>query len=245
VHGYQTDTEFWNYGEEVERISLKYLNFRYRMLPYIYSQVAAVSFNGSTLMRPFVMDFPNDKKAMEQKHEFMFGPSFLVAPVVEEAQSQWPVYLPENPGGWIDFWSGNHVNGGESIDVDVDLGKIPLFVKAGSIIPFGPEQQYSSEKPDAPWEIRIYPGADASFTVYEDEGDNYNYEKGNYSVYDLFWNDAAQTLTIGNKKGKFNGMNQIRELNIVKVTPQTGIGIEVAQPQKTVSYVGKKIVVNF
>jgi alpha-D-xyloside xylohydrolase len=241
VHGYQTDTEFWNYGEKVERIALKYLNFRYRMLPYIYSQTAAITFNGSTLMRPLVMDFASDVKALQQKHEFMFGPSFLVAPVVDEGKTQWPVYLPENPGGWIDFWSGAHSMGGKTVEVDVDVEKTPLFVKAGSIIPFGPEQQYTSEKPDAPWEIRIYPGADAKFTIYEDEGENYNYETGAYSVYDLTWDDASQTLTIGNKKGKFAGMNQSRELHIIKVAPQTGTGIEPATPQKTVSYTGKQI----
>ncbi|KAA6329046.1 Alpha-xylosidase BoGH31A [termite gut metagenome] len=241
VHGYQSDTEFWNYGEEVERIALKYLNFRYRMLPYTYSQMAAITFNGSTLMRPLVMDFPFDTKALEQKHEFMFGPSFLVAPVLDEGKSQWAVYLPENPAGWIDFWSGNHFDGSQTVNVGVDWETIPLFVKAGSILPLGPEQQYTSEKPDAPWEIRIYPGADAKYTIYEDEGNNYNYETGAYSVYDLIWDDAAQTLTIGDKKGKFEGMNRTRELNIVKVAPKTGNGIGIVAPQKVVSYAGKQL----
>lgn len=112
----------------------------------------------------------------------MFGPSILVTPVVKSGIERMKVYLPEYPAGWVDFWNGASYKGGETVDVDIDLTKIPLFVKAGSILPLGPTRQFASEETDEPWEILIYPGADATYSVYEDEGNNYNYEKGNTSV---------------------------------------------------------------
>jgi alpha-D-xyloside xylohydrolase len=240
VHGFGTQTEFWHFGETVERISRKYLELRYRLLPYIYSQAAAITFKGSTLMRPLVFDFANDRKALEQQYEFMFGPAILVAPVVEPDVSQWKVYLPENKGGWINFWTGEKVKGGTTVTEPVSIEKIPLFVRAGSIVPLSPKSEYTGQHRDAAWEIRIYAGADGKFTVYEDEGDNYNYEKGQYATWTLTWDDAAQTLVIGERQGKFDGMTAARTLNIVKIAPQTG-GIDEATPQQTVEYTGKKI----
>lgn len=241
VHGYMSQTEPWRYGTEVEHITAQYLNFRYRMLPYIYSQSAAVSFSGSTLMRPLVMDFPTDYQALEQRHEFMFGPSLLVAPVTEGKVKQWNVYLPEHAEGWIDFWSGKKFNGGQAVNVDVTLEKIPLFVKAGSILPLGPEKQYASEEMDKPLEIRIYPGANASFIIYEDEGDNYNYEKGKSATFQLTWKDADKTLEISNRKGSFAGLKEERTLNITVVNPNEGIGVKATAPTQTVTYSGKHI----
>lgn len=245
VHGYMSQTEPWRYGKEVERITAQYLDLRYRMLPYIYSQSAAVSFAGSTLMRPLVMDFPTDNYALEQRHEFMFGPSLLVAPVTEGKVKQWNVYLPEYDQGWIDFWSGKKFNGGQSVDIDVTLDKIPLFVKAGSILPLGPEKQYASEDTDKPWEIRIYPGADATFAIYEDEGDNYNYEQGKSATFQLTWKDAEKTLEISDQKGSFTGMKEERTLNVTVVSPQQGTGVKVATPTQTVTYSGKPLQVAF
>jgi len=235
VHGYMSNTELWRYGEKVENIAAQYLNLRYRLLPYIYSQYAAISFNGSTLMRPLVMNFPNDTQALEQRYEFMFGPSILVAPVVEAGVSQWKVYLPQNQGGWIDFWSGKKYTGGQTVSVDVDISKIPLFVKGGSIIPLGPEKQYASEETGATWEIFIYPGKDGSFTVYQDEGTNYNYEKGKFSAFDLKWDDAKKILTIGARKGSYPGMLEKRTFVIMLPDGTT----------KTVQYNGKKVDVKF
>jgi alpha-D-xyloside xylohydrolase len=242
VHGNKSETEFWRFGETVEQISRKYLDLRYRMLPYIYSQAAAISFHGATLMRPLVMDFPTDKQALEQNYEFMFGPALLIAPIVEPDVTQWSVYLPAHRAGWIDFWNGTHFKGGQTIVADVDWSKIPVFVKAGSILPLAPKSEYSAQRRDEAWEIRVYPGADASFTIYEDEGDNYNYEQGRYSAYELTWNDAAQTLTIGDRRGEFDGMTDARTLNIVKIAPQTG-GVEEATPQQTVAYSGKQLTI--
>lgn len=245
VHGYKSKTELWRYGKEVERITAQYLDLRYRMLPYIYSQSAAVSFAGSTLMRPLVMDFPADYQALEQRHEFMFGPSLLVAPVTEGKVKKWNVYLPEYAQGWIDFWSGEKFNGGQTVTTGVTLDKIPLFVKAGSILPLGPEKQYASEDTDKPWEIRIYPGANATFTVYEDEGENYNYEKGKSATFQLTWKDAEKMLEISDRKGSFTGMKEERILNVTVVSSQQGTGLKVATPTQTITYSGKLLQVAF
>ena len=239
VHGYMSQTEPWRYGEDVEKIASQYLNFRYSLLPYIYSHAADVTFSGSTLMRPLVMDFPNDNKALEQKHEFMFGQSLLVAPVTESAVGKWNVYLPTNSSGWIDFWSGNKNEGGQFIDVDVDITKIPLFVKSGSIIPLCFGKQYASEKTEQPMEIRVYPGEDASFVFYEDEGDNYNYEKGRYSTIEFKWNERSKTFNIGKRKGNFDGMEPVKIFNIVLVSLQEGLGMNASSIEKKISYNGK------
>ncbi|MDL2303411.1 glycoside hydrolase family 31 protein [Dysgonomonas sp. OttesenSCG-928-D17] len=243
THGYMSNTELWRYGKDVEDITSQYLKFRYRMLPYIYSVSANVSFDGYTLMRPLVMDFPSDKKALEQRHQFMFGPSLLVAPVTEPAVNKWNVYLPEYEAGWFDFWNGKKIKGGQVIDTEVDIKKTPLYVKAGSIIPLGDEKQYTSEKSDEPYEIRIYTGADARFTIYEDEGDNYNYEKGKFSTFSFIWNDAERKLKITKREGEFSGMQKDMTFNIVIVKPESGTGFTKSLPSKIVKYSGEAIVV--
>ena len=244
VHGYMSNTEPWRYGEKVEHIIARYLDLRYRLLPYIYSQNAAVSFNGSTLMRPLVMDFPEDRFALEQNYQFMFGPSILVAPVVESGVNRMKVYLPECAAGWVDFWDGTPHKGGIFTDINVDLMKTPLFVKAGSILPLGPQKQYAAEETEQPWEIRIYPGADGSYSVYEDEGINYNYEKGQFSTFDLKWNDSDKTLTISDRKGSFAGMKERMAFNIVIVTPESGTGIYQPKVNKSIVYEGKSMVIS-
>lgn len=245
VHGYQTDTEFWNYGKDVTAIARQYLDFRYRMLPYIYSEAAAVTFRGSTLMRPFVMDFADDSKALECRHSYMFGPSLLVAPVVYPGLKEASVYLPGNGTGWYDFWSGKKFNGGNTVSIPVSLEKIPLFVKEGSIIPLGEPKQHTGEKKDDVWEIRIYPGKNARYTVYEDEGTNYNYEKGQYSTFDLIWDDNSQTLTLSDRKGSFTNMVEQRKLRIVKVSSRKGTGMKVSgRADKTITYKGNQMVVS-
>ncbi len=239
VHGFQTDTEFWNYGPEVTRIARVSLNLRYRLLPYIYSEAANVTFKAGTMMRPLMMDFVEDPEALAQNYEYMFGPSILVAPIVEEEPQTWPVYLPNHQGGWYDFWTGQHSSGQKLIEVPVSDEHIPLFVKAGSILPLGKAVQHTGESLDAPWEIRIYPGADAHYTVYEDEGSNYNYEQGKYSTYDLSWDDKKQVLTISDRKGSFEGMVAKRILNIVKVDTGRGVGLDAGKVNRKINYSGK------
>ena len=217
VHGYQTNTEPWRYGDDVEAEVRKYLDLRYQLLPYIYSQAAAVTFQGSTIMRPLVMDFADDSDALAQKYEYMFGSAFLVAPVLDPGVGKWPVYLPKTNGGWYDFWTGAPVAGGTTTSMDAPIERIPLLVRAGSILPIGPVEEYSGEKQEDDLEIRVYPGADGDFTLYEDEGTNYNYERGAQSTIHLKWNNARRELVIEERKGQFPGMLQTRRFHVVSV----------------------------
>ena len=217
VHGYQTDTEAWRYGDQVEGEVRRYLDLRQQLLPYIYSQAASVTFEGSTLMRPLVMDFAHDDKALAQKYEYMFGPAFLISPVLETGAVSWPVYTPATSGGWYNFWTGSRVPPGATTDIDAPLDQIPVLVKAGSIVPIGPVEQYAGEKPPSDLEIRVYPGADGDFSLYEDEGTNYNYEKGLRSTIHFHWNDQRRELSIGQRSGHFSGMLLSRQFKIVAV----------------------------
>ena len=245
VHGYQTDTEFWRFGETVEKEARRYLDLRYRLMPYIYSQAAEVTFNGSTLMRPLVMDFPQDDAALDQKYEFLFGPSLLVAPVLEPGVKEWNVYLPKNAVGWFDFWTGENYSGGQTVKSPAPLEQIPLHVRAGSIVPLGPTQQYTGEKTADPIELRVYRGEDSAFTLYEDEGVNYNYEKGARATIPLAWNEKRQTLTIGDRKGAFPGMLAERTFRVVWVKPGHGVGGALtATVDAEVRYSGKAVKVS-
>ena len=242
IHGYQSETEPWHYSQKVQDNMLKMLHLRYRLLPYIYSGAWQVTKNGSTIMRPLVMDFSSDTSALKQNYEYMYGKAILVAPITEAEVNERNVYLPK-PAEWYDFWTGRNIDGGKLINTEAPLDKIPLFIKAGSIIPMGPAIQFATEK-NNPLEIRIYPGADGEFTLYEDENDNYDYEKGKYSVITFEWNDAKNVLTISDRKGSFPGMLGERTFNIVKVSGNNGVGIDaVNKYDKVVNYDGKKIVV--
>jgi alpha-D-xyloside xylohydrolase len=240
VHGYQTETEPWKYGQKLEDNIRKMLNLRYRLLPYIYSEAWQVTKNGSTIMRPMVMDFNRDIAAVNHEYQYMFGKALLVAPITKPNVSRWDVYLPKS-AGWFDFWTGKRLNGGQSINTDAPLDKIPLFVKAGSIIPMGKIIQYAGEKPADTLEIRVYKGTDAKFDLYEDEGDNYNYEKGKYTIISFKWNEKEQTLSIGNKQGDYQGSLKKRTFNIILVTENKGFGIDAGSTGRKVLYVGRKI----
>ncbi len=224
VHGYQTETEPWKYGPKVEENLRKMLNLRYRLLPYIYSEAWQVTKNGSTLMRPLVMDFRDDTSAISQAFEFMFGKSILVAPVTESGVNKWNVYLPKSMD-WFDFWTGQHYNGGQTIQIEATLDKIPLFVKAGTILPMGKFIQYAGEKLADTLEVRIYTGANAEFDLYEDEGDNYNYEKGNYTIIPFKWNEKSKVLTVCERLGYYEGCLKKRIFNVVLVGKSEGYGI--------------------
>lgn len=224
VHGYQTDTEFWRYGEVVVREARRYLEFRQRLIPYLYSQAAAVTFHGSTLMRPLVMDFPSDPVALDQDGQFMFGPAFLVAPVTRPDVSTWEVYLPQTPGGWFDFWTGENLGSGRTVSSPAPLQRIPLHLRAGSIVPLGPVKTFAAESPADPIDLRIYPGADGAFTLYEDEGLNNRYESGARAEIPIRWDNAARRLTFGPRQGAFPGMLLSRTFRVVWVRPGHGIG---------------------
>jgi alpha-D-xyloside xylohydrolase len=243
IHGYQSETEPWKYGQTVEDNIRKMLNLRYRLLPYIYSEAWQVTKNGSTIMRPMVMDFGDDTNAVEQPYEYMFGGAFLVAPITEAIATQRDVYLPKSTN-WYDFWTGKRIKGGQSIKTKAPLDKIPLFIKAGSIIPFGPEVQFAAERNWDNLEIRIYPGINGEFTLYEDENDNYNYEKGVFSTITFSWDDSKKVLTINERKGTFPGMLAERNFNIICVAKNKGTGMDAVEKiDKVITYKGKKVVV--
>jgi alpha-D-xyloside xylohydrolase len=209
-------------------------------LPYIYSLAWKTTSSGYTLMRPLVMDFRTDVRAQNTGNQFMFGPAFLVNPVTEPSADSRPVYLPD--AKWFDFWSGRVQPGGHAIEAAAPIDRLPLYVRAGSILPLGPEMEWSTEEPEDPIELRVYPGADGDFILYEDENDGYNYEKGVYATIPLHWDDAHHTLTIGDRKGEFPGMLQSRTFKVVVVGEGHGAGISPEdKPDQVVQYAGKTL----
>jgi alpha-D-xyloside xylohydrolase len=221
------------------------LNLRYRLLPYIYSEAWQVTSKGSTMMRPLVMDFRGDSDAVKQPFEYMFGKSVLVAPVVEPGAEYWDVYLPESTD-WYDFWTGERYTGGRTVNKAIPIDIIPLYVRAGTILPVGPEVQYATEKRWDNLEIRVYEGASGVFTLYEDENDNYNYEKGVYSTITFTWNDIKKTLTINERQGSFPGMIAERRFNIIRVAENRGTGTEAVENfDKEITYKGRKMRIKF
>jgi alpha-D-xyloside xylohydrolase len=241
IHGYQTETEPWKYGDTVMNNMRTMMNLRYRLMPYIYSAAWQVSKKGSTIMRPMIMDFSYDAKAVAQEYEYMFGKAMLIAPVTAPAAS-WDVYLPKATA-WYDFWTGKMYHGGQTIKADAPQDKIPVFVKSGSIIPMGKMMQYTGEKSNDTLEIRIYQGADGNFSLYEDEGDNYNYEKDKYTVIPFAWNEKTHVLTISNLQGSYEGHLKKRIFNIVFVSENNGGGIAEAKIKKTIIYNGSSVVI--
>lgn len=245
IHGYQSETEPWKFGQQVEKNMREMLDLRYRLLPYIYSEAWQVTNNGSTMMRPLIMDFKEDTAGLNQQFEHMFGKSILVAPVTEPGATEWNVYLP-NSVDWYDFWTGMRFKGGQSIKTKAPIDKIPLFVKAGSIVPLGKNIQYAGEKSSDTLEIRVYDGADGEFMLYEDEGDNYNYENGDYSTITFSWDDTEKVLTISETKGSFPLMLKKRIFNIIMVKKDKGTGPHITEKyDKVISYTGKKEVTKF
>ncbi|MDP4271771.1 MAG: glycoside hydrolase family 31 protein, partial [Bacteroidota bacterium] len=240
IHGYMTETEPWKYGQAVEDNMRKMLNLRYQLLPYIYSEASNVTRKGSTLMRPLVMDFKEDKKALNQPFEYMFGKSVLVAPVTDPGIIETSVYLPES-ASWFDFWTGKRFVGGQTVVASAPLDRIPLFIKAGSIIPMGKVVQYSAQQSSEALEIRVYKGADGKYELYEDEGDSYNYEKGKYSIIPFNWSERTHTLVIGDRQGAYPGCLAKRKFNIVVVDESAGKGAGLSQMKKVVYYTGKSI----
>ncbi len=225
VHGYQSQTEPWHYGPDVERRVRELIELRYRLLPYIYSTAAEVTRKGSSLMRPLVMDFPDDPAALDQPHSYMFGKALHVAPVLKPGVTSWDAYLPVNDGGWYDFWTQAHREGGRSHAVEAPLERVPLHVRAGSILPMGPVVQSTAEADGRALTLNIYPGADGRFELYEDEGTNYNYEKGASSVIALAWDDAARALHLAARKGRYAGMPEQRSFTVQSADTATPVTI--------------------
>ena len=260
-HGSGVKKEIYNLGKKGDWVydsEEKYINLRYALLPYLYSTGWQVTDNAGSFLRALFMDFNEDQKVHTISNQYMFGKAFLVTPVTRNMyvfsdKEQWKdpyedfsktgtqdVYLPKGTK-WFDFWTGEALNGGQMVTKEVPIDIIPLYVRAGSIVPFGPKVQYSTEKKWNNLEIRIYPGADGEFVLYEDENDNYNYEKGAYSTIKFTWDDANRTLNIADREGTFPGMLKSRKFNIVVVDKENGTGsVQSTKFTKSVSYGGKK-----
>jgi alpha-D-xyloside xylohydrolase len=227
-HGTDTPREPWHFGAPGTPFYDAIVNaieLRYQLLPYIYSQAGLVHLQGASLIRPVAFAFPDDPKTHDLKTQMLFGDAIMVSPVItpmyygihstpiEGAAKQREVYLPK--GTWIDFWTGEKLTGGATIKAAAPIAHLPLHVRAGSIIPMGPVRQYAAEHKDAPTKLHVYPGADGDYTFYEDAGEGWGYERGQYTLIKMHWNDAARTLTIGQREGSYPGMRSSRSFEVV------------------------------
>jgi alpha-D-xyloside xylohydrolase len=256
-HGDHRPREPWQFGAEGDPYYdtlLKYLNLRYRLLPYIYSWAWKVTNEDSTMLRSLAMDFAHDRTTWDINDQFMLGSAFMVAPISTPTSVGKPeeggtasrvVYLPEG-ADWTNFWTGEVTKGGTHLELTVDIATIPLFIRSGSIIPMGPFVQYATEKLKDPIEIRIVTGADGRFTLYEDANDGYEYEDGEFATIDFDWDDVERSLTISARIGEFDGMSKERVFNIVLVEKARVSGIQpLDQPDREVDYRGDVLTVKF
>lgn len=243
IHG-NNAKEIWRFPAATQSILIRYDQLRYHLIPYIYSVSWMVSSQGYTMMRPLVMDFRKDANVFGIKDQFMFGPALLANPVATAGATSRSVYLPAG-ATWYDFWTGQTNAGGQNISAAATMDIMPVFVRAGSILPYGPDIQYATQSAD-PMELRVYRGASGSFTLYEDENDNYNYEAGSYATIPITWNETTQTLTIGARQGSYPGMLTSRTFKIVWVSPGHGVGVpNTTAPDKTITYTGSAMIIPY
>jgi alpha-D-xyloside xylohydrolase len=246
-HGQFPPREVWNIAPETHpayQAIVAFDRLRYRLLPYVYTLAGIVTHGHGTMLRPLVMDFRDDPRTYDVKDSFMFGEALLVSPVTEYKARQRQVYLPE--GRWYDFWTGATIDGGRTIEAAAPLDRIPVHVRAGSILPIGPDLQYTSEKPADPVTLFVYAGADGRFRLYEDDGQTYGYERGAFSWIPFEWNDAQKTLTIAARQGRFPGMLATRTFRVVLVSPGSPVGVNAEAPQANeVRYHGSSVTVRF
>jgi alpha-glucosidase (family GH31 glycosyl hydrolase) len=196
----------------VEPICRKFLELRYRMLPYLYSTVRECATTGMPIMRSLWLHYPDDPQAVTRDDEYLWGPDILIAPVVEQGATTRKVYLPN--GSWYDFWSDERLEGGREITRTVNLETIPIFIRAGAILPLGPVKQYSGEKVNQPLSVSIYPGSDGSFLLYEDDGSSFNYRKGEWMGIQMNWSDARRILTLRLAEGSRMLPPMRRKINV-------------------------------
>jgi alpha-D-xyloside xylohydrolase len=247
-HGTDAPREAWRFGEPGTPFYdtiVQYIQLRYRMLPYIYSVAAQVSLNSWTIMRAVALDFPRDLRTHDLTDQYLFGPGLMACPVTKPmyyernsvpiagAAKSRPVYLPSGTG-WYDFWAETWFSGGATVEAPAPLEVMPVFARSGAIVPMSPVMQYADEVHDAPYEIRVYRGADGVFPLYEDEGDNYNYESGRFSIVMLRWSEIDGELIIAARVGDFDGMVTSRQLHIVFIS-------ESGRKSRSVVYDGEEI----
>jgi alpha-D-xyloside xylohydrolase len=246
THGQWPQRELWNIapaGSPTYESILWYMQLRYRLMPYIYSLVGNVYLNDYTLMRGLPMDFPNDPEVRDLSDQWMFGPALMPCPVSEYKARSRGVYFPE--GGWYDFYTGEFFAGGRSRSIPAPYERMPLFVKAGSIILFGPAIEWTDAKPADDLRLYVYAGADADFTLYEDDGLTYGYEKGAYSTIPIHWDEASRTLTIGSRQGEFPGMLAQRAFHVVVVDPAHPHGYDPDAAGTRCEYQGNVVTLTF
>lgn len=242
AHGQWPTREIFNIAPEnhpAYKSVVYYTNLRYDMMPYIYSLAGMTYFNDYTIMRPLVMDFTADKKVRDISDEYMFGPSLLVAPVYTYGATSREVYFPEG-ADWYDFYNGKEIAGGQTLNVAAPYERIPLYVRSGAIIPFGPAMQYSDEKQADVINLYVYAGSNGEFTLYEDENVNYNYEKGAFARIPFTFDNATSTLTIGDREGEFPGMLKERKFNVILVSKANPVGYSRDAKGIEVNYNGSK-----
>ena len=247
AHGQWPLREVWNIApadHPAYKTIVAYDKLRYRLMPYLYSMAGMVHLKDYTMMRGLVMDFNGDEKVLDIKDQWMFGSALMACPVGEYQKYSRNVYLPKQKG-WYDFYTGEYHAGGQTIVADAPYDKIPVFIPEGAILPIGPEMQWSDEKKPELIDLYVYAGKDGSYTLYEDEGTNYNYEKGKYAVIDFKYDDARKQVTIGARKGSFDGMLQKRRFNIILVDQkkQQGVNLAKSPKGKVVKYSGQAITV--
>ena len=247
VHGQWPLREVWNIApadHPAYKTIVAYDKLRYRLMPYLYSMAGMVHLKDYTMMRGLVMDFNGDEKVLDIKDQWMFGSALMACPVGEYQKYSREVYLPKQRG-WYDFYTGAYHTGGQTIVADAPFDKIPVFIPEGAILPIGPEMQWCDEKKPELIDLYVYAGKDGSYTLYEDEGTNYNYEKGKYAVIDFKYDDARKQVTIGARKGSFDGMLQKRRFNIILVDQkkQQGVNLAKSPKGKVVKYAGQAMTV--
>ena len=247
AHGQWPLREVWNIApadHPAYKTIVAYDKLRYRLMPYLYSMAGMVHLKDYTMMRGLVMDFNGDEKVLDIKDQWMFGSALMACPVGEYQKYSREVYLPKQKG-WYDFYTGAYHAGGQTIVADAPYDKIPVFIPEGAILPIGPEMQWSDEKKPELIDLYVYAGKDGSYTLYEDEGTNYNYEKGKYAVIDFKYDDARKQITIGARKGSFDGMLQKRRFNIILLDQkkQQGVNLAKSPKGKVVKYAGQAMTV--
>ena len=247
VHGQWPTREIWNIAPDnhpAYKSFVYYDKLRYRLMPYLYSLAGWAHFKDYTLMRALIMDFNGDKEVENIGNQWMFGPALMACPVGYYKARNRSVYFPKQCG-WYNLYTNEYVEGGQSLVVDAPYEQIPVFVREGAIIPFGPEMEWCDEKPAELINLYIYAGQNGAFQLYEDEGVNYNYEKGKFATIDITYDDAAKTVNFGARKGNFNGMLKNRRFNIVLITKDAPKPLNLVDPQGImVQYNGKEVSVN-
>ncbi len=243
-HGQWPLREIWNIAPDEHpayKSFVYYDKLRYRLMPYLYSMAGWAHFKDYTLMRPLVMDFGGDMAVENIGNQWMFGPALMACPVGYYKARNRAVYFPEQTG-WYNLYTNEYIKGGQNLIVEAPYEQIPVFVREGAIIPFGPEMQWSDEKPAELINLYIYAGKDGQFQLYEDEGVNYNYEKGKYATIDITYDDATKTVSFGKRTGSFNGMLKERRFNVVLITKDAPKALNLDNPEgKMVNYNGKAI----